>query len=184
MKKIFFLLLSILLIEIYTNNNNININSKTYNNFNYIHKNKDNKTKINYCDQNNQNKNKKENETRYNNYLKKNNTIEPHQYNAYQTILQENTKNNEDLIIKNKRGSAVKDERGEITRSTSPTDFYYITLHEEYIPKTQTIPVKTKSYFNRTYRNYQMFPNNNCDNKNKNLFSYSSIMRDLINKNT
>ena len=166
------------------NNNNFRINSKTYNTFKYIEKNKDNNTiKSNLYNKNNQNENKKENETEYINYLKKNDTIEPYQYNTYQTILQDNTKNNEDLIIKNKRTGAVKDEREEIVISTSPTDFYYNTLHEEFIPKTKTIPVKTNSYFNRNYQTYQMLQNDDYNTKNKNLFSYSSIMNDLINKN-
>jgi hypothetical protein len=159
-------------------NNNININSKTFNNYKYIEKNK-NKNENNLDYKNNPNKNK--NAFRYNYFRKKNNEIEPYHYNTYRTILEDNSKNNDDIIIKNNRTGAVKDEKDEIIISTSPTDFYYNTLHEDYIPKTATIPKKSNSCFNRVY---PMLSNNDCNSRNKNnLFSYSSIMAELIHKN-
>ena len=150
-------------------NNNININSKTF-------KNK-NENNLDY--KNNPNKNK--NAFKYNYFRNKNNEIEPYHYNTYRTILEDNSKNNDDIIIKNNRTGAVKDEKDEIIISTSPTDFYYNTLHEDYISKTATIPKKNNSCCNRVY---PMFSNNDCNSRNKNnLFSYSSIMAELIHKN-
>ena len=150
--------------------NNINLNNK-------INNISDNQNSI----KNNKIKNTDKNiNNNYNNtgvdFQNKNKLIEPYQY---QTFLLDELNSNESLIVKNKKGGNIQNNKKEIIINYSPTDIYYNTVHEEYIPKTQNIPVKNKPSLSKTY---QIESKDYFNNKN-NLVSYSFIMTDLINKN-
>ena len=115
------------------------------------------------------------------NYYKKTiDLLKPYQYNPYKSLLQDNLNLNEDLIIKQKRRGAFRDENNEIMINTSPTDIYYNTLHSNYIPKTDNKPIKNISYYKKTY---QIDSNQDFVNKKNNLLGYSTILTDLMNKN-
>ena len=64
--------------------------------------------------------------------------LQPYQYYPFQTIVQDNINQslnqNEDLIIRHRKGGAFRDNIKEVIINSSPSDFYYNTLHQEYKP--------------------------------------------------
>ena len=106
-----------------------------------------------------------------------NKLFQPYQNYSFQNNLNKNPKY--DLIIRNKKGGAFRDDKKEIKKNSSPSDFYYNTLHHGYNPKTQYIGRNSKPQFSKTY---QIDENKELNNR-KNLFYFSSIRRDLIDKN-
>jgi len=72
----------------------------------------------------------------------------------------------------------INNNKTEIIINRSPSDYYYNTLHEEYLPKKEESPIKN----NRIYRTYEIDSSKYDDNKNS-LFGHSSIYNDLMRKN-
>ena len=118
-------------------------------------------------------------------YKKRTELLQPYQYYPFQTIIQDNLNQNQiqndDLIIKHRKGGAFRDNIKEVIINISPSDFYYNTLHQEYIPKIKNIGRKIKPQFSNDNKenqdSYKALNNNKC------LFNFSTIRRDLINKN-
>ena len=146
------------------NNNNININQKSDiepNNVNNNINQENEKSDIKENNINNsQNINKKNyyhfNASMNNNYI--NNNIN----RSYKPNEPDNNNTKKEIIINN-----------------SPCDFYYNTLHEEYLPKKdEEIPLKN----NNSRRTYEIDSSRWKDNNN-NLFSHSNILNDLMRKN-
>ena len=106
-----------------------------------------------------------------------NKLFQPYQNYPFQNYLNKNQ--NYDFITRNKKGGTFRDGTKEIKRKSSPSDFYYNTFHQKYIPKTHIIGRNSKPQFSRTY---QIDENKNMNNGN-NLFYFSTIRRDLIDKN-
>ena len=98
-----------------------------------------------------------------------------HPHHCYPKLNQ----NKNDFIINRKKGGAFRADTKMVIIKSSPSDFYYSTMHKEYIPKTQNIGRKSKTQFSRTY---QIDENKDMNNK-KNLLYFSTIRRDLIDKN-
>jgi len=110
----------------------------------------------------------------YSSDIKNNNILN---YYQNQTLFKNNININEDIIRKNKYKGAKKDDLNEILISSSPTDYYYNTLHKEFVPKTQNIPIQFKSFLT-----YEIDSKNDYKSKN-NMINHSKIMSDLINRN-
>ena len=118
--------------------------------------------------------------------------LQPYQYYPFQTIVQDNINQslnqNEDLIIRHRKGGAFRDNIKEVIINSSPSDFYYNTLHQEFIPKTRNIDRRNKNQFSKIYPIDKYKDNKDIDrdkdmNNKKHLFYFSTIRRDLINKN-
>ena len=106
-----------------------------------------------------------------NEYQKTNELFEPYKYNS---TFNKNLNFNE-LIDEDKNKIYYRNNNNNKIIRTSPTDFYYNTIHEI---NTQNIPLKYKTYFPRTYQ-----INSKYEYRNNNLVSNSSIIRNLIYKN-
>jgi len=114
--------------------------------------------------------------------------LQPYQYYPFQTIFQDNLNQNqnEELIIRHRKGGAFRDDIKEVIINSSPSDFYYNTLHQEFIPKTKNIGRKIKPQFLKVYQIDKNKGNQNRDkdlNNKKLLFYFSTIRMDLVNKN-
>ena len=123
-------------------------------------------------------------------YKNKSEFLQPYQYLPFQTIFQDNLNQNQndDIIIKHRKGGAFRDDIKEVIIYSSPSDFYYNTLHQEFVPKTQNIGKKIKHQFSKVYRidknkDIQDRDRDKDINNKKYLFYFSTIRRDLINKN-
>ena len=91
---------------------------------------------------------------------------------------QTNPNNNKNINIKNKKEHNIKN-KTEIIINRSPSDIYYNTLHEEYLPK------KEENQFNSNqsvYRTYEIDTSKYDDNKSS-LLGHSLIFNDLMAKN-
>ena len=106
-----------------------------------------------------------------------NKLFQPNQNYPFQNNLNKNQ--NYDFITRNKKGGNFRANTKEIKKNSAPSDFYYNTLHRGYIPKTHYIGRNNKPQFSRTY---QIDENKDMNNR-KNLFYFSTIRRDLIDKN-
>ena len=125
-------------------------------------------------------------------YKDKSVLLQPYQYYPFQTIMQDNINQslnqNEDLIIRHRKGGAFRDNIKKVIINSSPSDFYYNTLHQEFIPKTRNIGKRNKPQFSKVYQIDKNKDSKDIDrdkdmNNKKHLFYFSTIRRDLINKN-
>ena len=94
--------------------------------------------------------------------------------NDSQTILN----NNKNINIQNKKDDKIKN-KTEIIINRSPSDIYYNTLHEEYLPKKEENQFSSSQ---RIYRTYEIDTSKYDDNKSS-LFGHSLIFNDLMAKN-
>ena len=106
-----------------------------------------------------------------------NKLFQPNQNYPFQNNLNKNQ--NYDFITRNKIGEAFRNDKKEDKKISSPSDFYFNTLNQKYIPKTQIVGRNSRPQFLRTY---QIDENKDMNNK-KLLFYFSTIRRDLIDKN-
>ena len=125
-------------------------------------------------------------------YKDRSELLQPYQYYPFQTIFQDNLNQNQndDLIIRHRKGGAFRDNIKEVIINSSPSDYYYNTLHQEFIPKTRNIGRRNKPQISKVYQidknkeNQERERDRDKDmNNKKHLFYFSTIRRDLISKN-
>ena len=152
---------------------NININQKANEESNIININNNNNN-IEQDNQENSKSNMKENDNNnksqsipkknyyHFNASYNNNYINDNINHSYKPQEPKNNNNKKEIIINN-----------------SPCDYYYNTLHEEYLPKKEeNIPLNNNCNNRRTYE-----IDSSKWNDNNSLFCHSSLLNDLVRKN-
>ena len=161
--------------NLYNNENNYKINDKTNKDLNQISN--INKTNTMITDKNkidNQNSNKKyipksksyHYKTSTNTNINNNRFHYSYQPKKFDNYSSNNINNN---LLKNKIPTKII--------NTSPTDQYYNTYHDDYIPK-----IKESNNNNICYRTYEIDSSKYDDNHNS-LYCNSNIYNDLLRKN-
>ena len=152
---------------------NININQKANEESNIININNNNN--IEQDNQENSKSNMKENENNnksqsipkknyyHFNASYNNNYINDNINHSYKPQEPKNNNNKKEIIINN-----------------SPCDYYYNTLHEEYLPKKEeNIPLNNNCNNRRTYE----IDSSKWNDNNSSLLCHSSLLNDLVRKN-
>ena len=96
----------------------------------------------------------------------------------FNNLSNNNYNNNMSNYNQNKRDDGIM-KKTEVIINRSPSDIYYNTLHEDYLPK------KEENQFNynpRIYRTYEIDTSKYDDNKSS-LLGHSLIFNDLMAKN-
>ena len=131
---------------------------------------------LSYSKMNNNINNNNINIIRENN--KKPQAIPKNNSDNFNNLSNNNYNNNMSNYNQNKRDDGIM-KKTEVITNRSPSDIYYNTLHEDYLPKKED---NQFNYNPRIYRTYEIDTSKYGENKNS-LFSHSLIMNDLKEKN-